>query len=318
MSQGTSRFKVSMALQELICLFAQSSVFEDVSDLLEKVFPISISNKQIQRVSEWYGDQLNPIIEANQEEFIPQLPKMKQPEQTTYVMVDGSMINTIGEKWKEIKLGRLFHQDSNVEISPGRKEIQHSVYVSHLGSIDEFFPKFERHLTGYRNKVFICDGAKWIWNWVDSNYPGATQILDFYHATEKLELFARNHFIKKEKKEEWLVRQKSLLMTDQVLTVIENIQSLKPRNKEARETKEKVIQYYIEHEDRMMYQSAKNRGLLIGSGPIEAAHRKVIHQRLKLSGQKWSIKGANAIANLRCYKASNAWPLIINLIKLAA
>ncbi len=68
----------------------------------------------------------------------------------------------------------------------------------------------------------------------------------------------------------------------------------------------------------MSYKTYKNKGLLIGSGPIEAAHRNVIQQRLKLSGQKWSIKGANAVANLRCYNKSNSWELIDQIIKLAA
>ncbi len=68
----------------------------------------------------------------------------------------------------------------------------------------------------------------------------------------------------------------------------------------------------------MLYKTYKDKGLLIGSGPIEAAHRNVIQQRLKLSGQKWSIKGAQAIANLRCYQKSCAWNIIDDLIKLAA
>jgi hypothetical protein len=38
---------------------------------------------------------------------------------------------------------------------------------------------------------------------------------------------------------------------------------------------------------------------------------------MKLSGQKWSIKGANAIANLRCYQKSNKWGIINDLIKIA-
>lgn len=50
----------------------------------------------------------------------------------------------------------------------------------------------------------------------------------------------------------------------------------------------------------MIYKTFKEKGYVIGSGPIEVAHRSVIQQRMKLSGQKWSIKGANAIANLRC------------------
>ena len=53
-----------------MCLFSQNVVFEDASEMLEKALPIKVSNKQIQRVSEWYGKQLDPVIEANQEEYL--------------------------------------------------------------------------------------------------------------------------------------------------------------------------------------------------------------------------------------------------------
>jgi hypothetical protein len=67
----------------------------------------------------------------------------------------------------------------------------------------------------------------------------------------------------------------------------------------------------------IQYKTYRDAGLLIGSGPVEAAHRSVIQQRMKLSGQKWSIKGAQAIANLRCYKYSGAWNMIENVVKVA-
>lgn len=62
----------------------------------------------------------------------------------------------------------------------------------------------------------------------------------------------------------------------------------------------------------------RESGLMIGSGPIEGVHRSVIQQRMKLSGQKWTIKGANAMANLRCYKQSGAWEYIKRVIAAAA
>ncbi len=54
--------------------------------------------------------------------------------------------------------------------------------------------------------------------------------------------------------------------------------------------KAKLLEYYIEHDDRMQYKTYRDRGLMIGSGPIEAAHRSVIQQRMKLSGQKSNDK----------------------------
>jgi hypothetical protein len=55
----------------------------------------------------------------------------------------------------------------------------------------------------------------------------------------------------------------------------------------------------------MQYKTFQEKGLLIGSGAIEAAHRTVIQQRLKLSGQRWTKIGAQQIVNLRIAYKSN-------------
>jgi hypothetical protein len=189
--------------------------------------------------------------------------------------------------------------------------------VSQLGSVNEFFPKFERHLVGYKNKVIIGDGAKWIWNWADDNYPGALQILDFYHAKEKLVIFARHQFKEDKSRLKWIKEQSDKLLDNQLEEVLLNLKSCRARNKEAKNAKQKTIDYYIMHDERMHYKTYREKGLMIGSGPIEAAHRSVIQQRLKLSGQKWSIPGAQAVANLRCYKNSNSWNLVEKIIAAA-
>lgn len=38
----------------------------------------------------------------------------------------------------------------------------------------------------------------------------------------------------------------------------------------------------------------------------------------KLSGQRWTIKGAQEIVNLRAYKKSNLWNVLVDFIKNAA
>lgn len=297
----------------------QYFVFEGASQVLHKILHVDISNKQIQRVSEWYGNQIDPIIEANHTDYMAQLKCPKQRDEKTYVMVDGSMIYTREGGWKEMKLARVFHDSQNIDIQQGRNEIQDTVYVSHLGGKDKFFAKVERHLSLIKTpKVFVCDGAKYIWNWIEDNYPGSIQILDYYHAIEKVTEFARHHLRLEEKRKSWVSEQKVLLLEDQVEQVILNIKKCKPNNAKAAQAKQAVLRYYIQHADRMMYKTFKNAGFMIGSGPVEAAHRHVIQQRMKLSGQKWSIKGANAIANLRCYQKSGVWNKIEALIKLAA
>lgn len=300
-------------------MLAQACVYDSCCSLLKSLLHIDLSTSQINRVATYYGQQIDPIVEANHIEYIPQLDTSKKEDDITYVMVDGSMVFTRSEGWKEIKLARLFNDSQNIDIQHQRREVVDNVYVSHLGSTKEFLPKLERHIALVDNpKVFIADGAAWIWKWVEDNYPGATQILDYYHAIEKIAELARHQYKDTAVRRKWLDDQKLLLLNNQVYDVIQNMKNLRAANDQAKAAKQNAVRYYETHEDRMQYKSYKAKGLLIGSGPIESAHRNVIQQRAKLSGQRWSKAGLQAVINLRCYQQSNAWNMIDNLIKLAA
>jgi len=271
---------------------------------------------QINRLCTYYGNLLDSLIESDCQAIIPNLPAPKR-EDKVYVMVDGSMVFTRPDQWRELKLGRIFTDDNVVQLSQSRREARCSVYVSHLGGVDKFFPKLERHLVNYPNKVIVGDGAKWIWNWAEDNYPGAIQILDFFHAKEKLIEFAHSQWEQEEKRAVWIENQLERLLNNNLELVLQTIQSCRANNTQAKQNKEAIIRYYIEHEDRMLYKTYREQGLLIGSGPIEAAHRSVIQQRMKRSGQKWSEQGAIAMANLRCYRCSGAWNLVEKIIQAA-
>ena len=205
-----SSFKITAKLQEEICLLGQSVVFQEASDLIAKILDLDICDQQIRRVCTHYGKQLGKAIDANIEPLIPQIEDT-QSSDPTYLMMDGAMIFTRPKEWKELKLARIFKGSKVIEIQNKRNEIMETVYCSHLGSIHEFFPKLERHLVGHKHLVVIGDGAPWIWNWCEDNYPGCVQILDFYHAKEKLIVFAKAHFKNPDKKEEWIEQQLKLL-----------------------------------------------------------------------------------------------------------
>lgn len=148
---GTKKFAITRCLQVLLCLLGQSKVFDEASELLEKLVGLNISGMQIQRVSEYYGSQLDPAIERNIERCIPKLEGVKKDE-TVYVMTDGSMLLTRDEKWKETKLARIFTDNNILEVSNTRSEIKNSVYVSHMGGVEVFLPKLERHYATIRKR----------------------------------------------------------------------------------------------------------------------------------------------------------------------
>jgi len=177
--QYTSKFG-SSKLQELMCLLAHDHVFDESENLFRALLGLDVCAKQIQRVSEHHGAQLEEHEKIYQEDAcqtqeVPLVPQSvpvvsKDSEESIYVMVDGSMVYTREDKWKEMKVGRIYSENSRVLVSKNRTEVTDSLYVCTLGGKNDFFKKFDPYVEPYRKKIFIADGAKWVWNWVDDFY----------------------------------------------------------------------------------------------------------------------------------------------------
>jgi hypothetical protein len=65
-----------------------------------------------------------------------------------------------------------------------------------------------------------------------------------------------------------------------------------------------ALGYFENNAHRMRYKWFRSRGLFTGSGLVESGCKAVIGQRLKLSGMRWTVTGAEAITTLRCQQAS--------------
>ncbi len=65
-----------------------------------------------------------------------------------------------------------------------------------------------------------------------------------------------------------------------------------------------ALGYFENNAPRMRYHWFRSRGLFVGSGVVESGCKAVIGQRLKLSGMRWTVAGADAITTLRCQQAS--------------
>jgi hypothetical protein len=129
---------------------------------------------------------------------------------------------------------------------------------------------------------------------------------------EHLHLFSSNYFSDKGTEKQWVNEQKRWLLQSEVLTGIQNIEKLAANTKEAQQ----LIAYYQSNKERMDYKRYKEMGCgIIGSGAIESAHRTVVQKRMKQSGQRWSIQGAQHMLHLRVIRKNQQWNKIIQLTK---
>ncbi|UZR99080.1 hypothetical protein OQ292_34995 (plasmid) [Chondrinema litorale] len=291
-------------------------VFGQASETLDKLLGIKVSAKQVERVSERIGQ----IIEDEQV-----LKKTKSQEKTCtdivsthyhYVEMDGSMIFTREEKWKEIKLGRVFSVPIKEALEGPQLDIGESEYVAHLGSSDEFLPRLQVLVPKVEHPIFIADGAPWIWKWVKENYPNAVQVLDYFHAMGYAHDFAKVAFLDKKDYDNWIGGVENYLLTDRVEALTRHMDWLAERVvPESLSMLKRLKEYYLKNLHRMYYGTLRKNGVFIGSGAIESAHRNVIQKRMKLSGQRWSIKGARAMLQLRVTKNRAKWDTVVDVIR---
>ena len=83
--------------------------------MLEFKSRIKISSKQIERICHYQGEQIEKTIKEKVQTGVDKI--YPDNEGLYYVMMDGSMYLTREEKWKEMKLGRIFKATDNFEIS---------------------------------------------------------------------------------------------------------------------------------------------------------------------------------------------------------
>jgi hypothetical protein len=313
MSTRPMGFQISPRLQEHACRIGSRLVFSEASEELKELSGITMSDKQIERMCHTYGGKLDEIDwqEAYSDSVQTKIPHDKK--ENVYAMVDGSMILTREEKWKEIKLGRIFTEGSQVAISKERNILTSSIYTAHIGNAADFWERFSKELPPVDNIVFISDGARWIWNYISERYPNSTQILDLYHCKEHIYGFANEFFTEKQHAKQFAESICELLTTGTVDGALNKIRHL-PADGNKKQSKEKLLTYLENNKTRIDYRKYIEQGLLVGSGAIESAHREIIQKRMKLSGQRWTIKGAQQIANLRVFKKSGRWDILMNYI----
>ena len=291
-----------------------SDVYSVSNDLLKVFLGLDMAVSQVYRVTNLLGEQLTPDLAQP----VYHLPL--QNDEIIYASMDGSMILT-DDGWQEVKVSRLFSSQSRVENGQKgddkiRFRLEESTYSAHLGGHQAFTPLFEASLGTYKTQperlVFVTDGAVWIQHYLAETYPESTHILDYYHAVEHLASFARLGFKGPKLRTAWLEEQKSHLLSDGLEVVLANLAQLTKLKPSIQQERTRLVAYLEQNRSRMQYGSFQKRGLLIGSGPMEAAHRTVIQSRMKRSGQRWTNTGAQAMLNLRVAAKSGRWQLVTN------
>jgi len=228
--------------------------------------------------------------------------------------------------YKNAMVGSFSFYEEGIEQENGSMKIPrlNSCYVSHMpeDGAKAFKIKFEDEVTHFEstlapqtNKVLLMDGARALWKYVDDleRFDDYEKLLDFYHASEHLSAAAEAIYGKKSPfGTAWYQKWKGKLKNDEN-AVDKLLSSLKYFRDNGNLSKKRIkdlqtqMTYFRNNRQRMDYAGFRERGLPIGSGPVEAACKTLVKARLGRSGMRWSRQGGQTILDLRTLVKSNRW-----------
>jgi len=322
---GIEGSSLSPAITRMVGRAAAMVSFAESSELMHELAGVPVDPKQVERSAERLGREI-----AQDERHVVEPEPPAAP--TLYLGMDGTgvpmrpseLVGRAGKqpdgsaKTREVKLVTVWSAEGRDEKGipvrdPGSVTYSAAIESAASHDTDAFPSEFaqranrEARRRGFdqaRRCVVLGDGALWIWNLADEQFPGAIQIVDLYHAKGYLWDVAKAIYgAGSDLAEQWAKQRRDELdegKTDAILAALRVQRVHAEANDEARKCLDRIAR----NQKRMRYPEFRAQGLCVSSGVVEAGCKVVIGTRLKRAGMHWTLAGADAITALRCCKLS--------------
>jgi hypothetical protein len=263
---------------------------------------VSVSPKTFERVAELVGKRIEAEVSSFEKHILSGLADIPDiAPKRLYVTIDGATVPMVGS-WKESKVGAVYEtfvdKDGNVQA----RDVEHVVTMGNSEALGDrvYALAFRRGVEKAGEVVVLADGGRWIWKQARENFPGCTQILDFYHASEHLGAIARARYGSDgPNANKWLEKRKADFLEGRFERVMKLIRTWRPTDARHVEIKRENIGYFTRNRQRMHYDEYLAKGLHIGSGIAESACKCLVQARLKQAGMRWTQEGAASMLQLR-------------------
>lgn len=311
---GLGRRDLTPAATEIVTLAGTLTSFGEAAEkTLIKMAALRLSESTVERVTEAAGERLSELLQAKTT-FGPrqswQWQRDAHGHTTAYVSLDATGVRRQGERAARAD-GRMAYvamiYNANSEHDPRRPQPHQVRYLAGFYELDELGLQLRRQAAqvGWdqaEQQIALTDGGNGLEQFMRRNFPLAECILDFYHASEHVANLARALH----PADEEAFQQQAHAWNHQLkheggaalLAAWEQVDT-SARSTEVRETHRQEMQYLKNNLHRTNYPRYLANGWQIGSGPVEAACKTVVGQRLKCSGMRWGEDGADAVCHLR-------------------
>lgn len=298
---------LSRHAQRLATLAAASWSFDRASALLREFCGLRLSDDTIRthsleaarQVREW--QRQTPVLRD----------RFQQAAGAVEFSTDGTSVNTL-EGWREMRLAIFARRVAGEPATPAEWDNRElpapscRVLFGGLWTADQYGPQWRAWAgrLGIRQTdeiTVLADGAKWIWNQVEQNLPGAQGVLDIYHGSEHLHGTAKVLFGEgAAERFAWVEARRRTLLEGGVVALREELKQDRERSTTAarRSSVQSLLDYLEPHQGHTAYRERLANGQSIGSGMIEGACKTVVGKRLKQTGARWRVRHAERMTAL--------------------
>lgn len=307
---GLHRDSLSPGLRRLAGRFGALLPFAEAARSLEAAARVQLSASTMRVVTEAVGARREATLAADitgaWATGIP--PAAGTPPDRLYMAMDGIRIRGTDGSGHEVKVGvvvPVHGAGASERRAPAR-------YVAGLESAARFGPRLalEAHRCGLETAgrvAVLGDGAAWIWALAAEYFPGALQIVDWFHARERIRSLGQALFGEgPEQTTAWVEAQLARLAAGEAAILAAEWQRLSCRG-EATAIRDEQVTYFTNQAPRMAYDQYRAAGWDIGSGMVESACKQVIAAREKGPGMRWSDAGAHTVAAVRVLLLNDQW-----------
>lgn len=314
------RRRLSAGLAVWVVELGGETSFRDGAGRLERLTGLKASAETVRQHTEAVGT----AAEVAQQTAMAEVVRTREPAAaldpapgTLVIETDGVMVRYL-HGWHEVKLGLVAGQVDGKLCVPS--------YVAARASAEQFGPRLlaeaarrgaleivawqgavtGRGLAVLPKVVVLGDGAVWIWNLAAEHFGERIEIVDYYHATEHIWVLAKAFYGEgTAKTKRWGERQCRRLLAQGVGPLLRALGAIKRCSPEVASVLRRERAYFRTNAARMDYPTFRKQGLPIGSGAVESEAKRLVQQRMKRPGARWSDVGAQAVLNVRSRLLSN-------------
>lgn len=312
-------------VKQMVKLGVEIPSYRRAAENFTELTQVGVSKSRLGELVQSYGGKIVAQQAAEAEAMVKAPAKDEQivwrqiPEPDSEVMnvsCDGAMINIRGEGWKEVKTVTISAVEAEVGLERDEEKEIHLTRHSYRAGLWEAkdFAKQQwaegcrRGLEKARQIVSVNDGAAWIWLIIAMCYAPCIEIIDWWHAVEKIWDAANSLWGQGEPQTlAWVKQQKEHLWAGHLSQLLHQVRLACPRGQPLPDKVRALVSYLFHNRRRMDYATYRQAGYPVGSGSVEAGCKVVVQERMKQAGMRWSRKGAQAMLALRSTLLSDRW-----------